>query len=130
MVGLAAGVTDAVLERDQHSCVRCGCNLHGTRGIDWSIHHRRRRGMGGDPRPDTDLPANLVAVCGSGTTGCHGWIESNRDAARALGLLVRADRMPCLVPVVTWYGWVRLDNVGGFEVIHYEDVTTRSEVAG
>lgn len=73
--------------------------------------------MGGDPRPDTDLPANLVALCGSGTTGCHGWVESHRDAARALGLLVRADRMPCRVALVTWYGRVLLDNVGGFEPI-------------
>jgi hypothetical protein len=25
----------------------------------------------------------------SGTTGCHGWVESNRDKARELGYLIQ-----------------------------------------
>lgn len=115
IVGLAPGVTDAVLERDQHSCSRCGDDLHGVRGVGWSVHHRRPRRMGGDRRPETSLPANLLAVCGSGSTGCHGWIENHRTAAHALGLLLAADEVPAAVPVALWYGVVVLDDRGGFE---------------
>jgi len=105
-------VVEAVLERDQHSCVVCGQNLYGTRGYDWSLQHRRPRRAGGDKRPDVNLPANLVAVCGSGTERCHGWIESNRTEALALGLLLHADDKPSEHAVATWYGVVLLDNAG------------------
>lgn len=115
--GPARAVVDAVLERDQHSCVVCGVNLHGTRGRDWSLQHRRPRRMGGDRRPDTHLPANLAAVCGSGTTGCHGWIEQRRTEALEAGLLLHADDVPAQVPMATWYGVVRLDDRGSFEHI-------------
>lgn len=51
-------------------------------------HHVLPRGRGGD-----DVAENLVALCGSGTTGCHGDIE-NRDpaASRALGDYLVAER--------------------------------------
>lgn len=111
--GVRQEVTDAVLERDQHSCVVCGKNLHGTRGRDWSIHHRRPRRMGGDRRPETNLPANLVSVCGSGTDGCHGWLESRRSEAMEQGLILHADDKPSEHAVATWYGSVLLDDAAG-----------------
>jgi len=109
---ISPDVVDAVLERDQHSCVVCGNNLHGTRGRDWSIHHRRPRRMGGDKRPETNLPANLVAVCGTGVDGCHGWLESRRTEAMDQGLILHADDDPTQVPIAVWYGAVLLDNEG------------------
>lgn len=111
--GPSRDVVEAVLERDQHSCVVCGHNLHGTRGLDWSIQHRRPRRQGGDPRPETNLPANLVAVCGSGVTGCHGWIEDRRTEAGEMGLLLHANDIPAEHPVATWYGSVLLDDQAG-----------------
>ena len=33
-------------------------------------------------------PANLVVLCGSGVTGCHGWVESNRSEAMDAGWIV------------------------------------------
>ena len=69
--------------------------------------------MGGDPRPETNWPANLVAVCGSGTSGCHGWLESNRTEAMEMGLILHANDVPAEHPIATWYGAVILDNAGG-----------------
>lgn len=40
----------------------------------------------GGPYYGDDVPENIVAVCGSGTTGCHGEIEARREwALRSLG---------------------------------------------
>lgn len=103
-----------VLERDGYACVRCGTYV-GPFG-DYSIHHRRPRGMGGSKRPDTNQPANLVTLCGSGVTGCHGWAESNRDEARALGLLLWQSQTPSAEPVRTHRGLLLLDDKGGWEV--------------
>lgn len=76
-----------LLLRARGCCERCGTRLDG-RWDGMSVHHRQPRGMGGGRRPWTDSPANLLVLCGSGTTGCHGWVESNRFAARRDGLLV------------------------------------------
>lgn len=80
-----------VWTRDEGCCSRCGSAITGERGRDWSVHHRAPRSMGGTSRAWIDAPANLVIVCGSGTTGCHGAIESNRNASRYAGFLVSAN---------------------------------------
>ena len=36
-----------------------------------TLHHLVSKSLGGD-----DVAANLVALCGSGTTGCHGLVEA------------------------------------------------------
>lgn len=51
------------------------CGICGERSA--TGHHVISRGQGGD-----DVPANIVALCGSGTTGCHGEIENNNVSAR------------------------------------------------
>lgn len=43
-----------------------------------SLHHVYPRGQGGD-----DVIVNLVPLCGSGTTGCHGLVEARDPQARA-----------------------------------------------
>jgi 5-methylcytosine-specific restriction endonuclease McrA len=83
---------DAVLERDGHSCVVCGGGLHGTRSLDWSIHHRKRRSQGG-----TNCPSNLVSVCGHGTAGCHGDIHAAPAKAQEAGWLLKRDQDPTQV---------------------------------
>lgn len=118
--GPSRAVVDLVLERDMHSCVVCANNLHGTRGRDWSIQHRDPRGMGGTSRPEVNRPSNLLTVCGSGTTGCHGWLEARRVEAEEMGLLVRGNEKPTEVPVSTWYGVVLLNDEGGFTELSRE----------
>ncbi len=97
---------DAVLERDQHSCIVCGLGLCGERGLDWSIHHRKRRSQGGD-----NSPANLISVCGHGTAGCHGAIHATPGWARDFGgWLVKGSEDPARVRVLVEAGshWVYL----------------------
>jgi hypothetical protein len=57
-----------------------------------NMHHRQREGVG------PSLPFNLLHLCGSGTTGCHGWIEHNRDEAKLRGWIVPTWEDPELVP--------------------------------
>jgi hypothetical protein len=68
----------AVLERDGLACVRCGISVAAS---PRSIHHRQPRGMGGTRGPEIHRLSLLVLVCGTGTTGCHGEIESRRSEA-------------------------------------------------
>lgn len=88
---------DAVHERSLLTCEACG------RKRAESIHHRRKRSHGG-----LWAPANLLDVCGSGTTGCHGRIESEPILSAVLGLHIADDSDPSTVPVwldrVTWVG--------------------------
>ena len=88
----------AVLERAGYCCEICGKPLGDERGVDFSIHHRKARGMGGTRWFGANLPSNLMAIDGSGTTGCHGWIESHRFEAMACGWLVSRYQDPTAVP--------------------------------
>jgi hypothetical protein len=88
--------------RDEESCVRCGGACHGRRGADWSVQHRRARGMGGTSRTDANSPANLILLCGSATTGCHGHVERCRAEAREHGWAIRQSDDPLQVPIVHW----------------------------
>ena len=88
---MALRITPALRElvavRDGHWCARCGRSITN---VPASVHHRRARGMGGTLDPRSNDPRNLVRLCGTGTTGCHGWIESNRLRAIEQGWLIRA----------------------------------------
>ena len=70
------------------------CALCGSTG-KLSLHHIIRH-------PRDDVVANLVMLCGSGTTGCHGKIEA-RDAntQRALGQYLLGKR-PETVSHIAW----------------------------
>lgn len=99
--GFDRHIVDAILDRDGQSCVRCGGNLWGERGLDYSIQHRRARGAGGSQLPDTNAPQNGIAMCGSGAgdSGCHSYVESHRDEARDHGWAVRQGKDPLRVAV-------------------------------
>jgi hypothetical protein len=110
---------ELVRARFWNRCARCGWYGGG------NIHHRRPRGLGGshisrddDPENYTNCPSNLLWLCGSGTTGCHGWVESHRAAARDAGWLVgHGITPPAAVPVTLWDGQrVLLDAEGGWRL--------------
>lgn len=111
--GPDALTVEVVIHRDRGQCAHCGSRPFGDRGFGWSIHHRRPRGMGGAwRREDTNSPANLVILCGTGTGSCHGWVESNRFKAYELGLLVRQNVTPSQIPIqhaVHGLGWLTDD---------------------
>lgn len=120
ILGPSLATVTIVLQRDQAKCARCGDELTGDRGINWSIHHRRNRGSGGSRLAWVNLPANLVPVCGSGTTGCHGWIETHRTDAYEDGFLVsklgihRADEVSIRHKI---HGDVYLNDEGGWNPV-------------
>lgn len=106
-----------VLERAGYRCECCGTPLGDRRGEDFSIHHRRCRGMGGTNWFGSNLPSNLMAVCGSGTTGCHGWIESHRFEAMALGYLVSRYQDPSAVPAQIGDRMALLTNLATYQEV-------------
>lgn len=104
-----------VAKRDQGSCAYCGGEILGERGWDWSVQHRLRRGNGGTDREFVNLAGNLVLLCGSGTTKCHGLVEGNPAWARQHGFRVDdGETLPADTPIEhAVHGRVLLDDEGG-----------------
>ena len=121
-------VAAAVDRRDEYACVRCGHSLAVSSG---SRHHRQRRAVGGHH------VANLVLLCGSGSTLCHGWVHANPAAARAAGWIVATwVKDPGDVPVQKWTGqefglqWCRLDDDGLAWVMSPQEAGRRMRALG
>lgn len=83
-----------VKKRDRGVCVKC-------RRVDpvWGVNHDHRlnRSQGGDWSP-----ANGQLLCGSGTTGCHGWVTTNPEVACAEGWAVPGWADPATYPGRRW----------------------------
>lgn len=81
-----------------------------------NAHHRRNRSQGG-----RDVLSNLLLVCGSGTTGCHGDITHLPKWATEFGYTIQGTTSePWEVPVLLWgrspytaCDMVMLDDEGG-----------------
>jgi len=109
-------VTDQVDARDAQRCVKCGRPLAGG-----SRHHRQLRSQGGK-----HTVQNLVLMCGSGTTGCHGWTHAHPVVAADMGWIVLSWEEPDEKPMLTWRGWVLLTADGGMRLLDrpLHDATT------
>lgn len=102
--------------RDHQKCVRCGHYLPGQPG---SRHHRKMRSQ--SSKAEMHRVSNLVDVCGTGSTGCHGWIHEHQRVAYELGYLVHSYEDPAEVPLRSHeHGWVLLDDVGGLREVSHE----------
>lgn len=98
----------AVQQRFWNRCCRCGRD-------GATIQHRKPRRAGGTRRESINAPSNLLWVCGNGTTGCHGHMESYRAEALANGWLLHDGDDATAVPVLRWDGErVLLDDDGGW----------------
>lgn len=96
-----------VTNRDKHRCARCGKEMRiGMQGF--SIHHRRLRSH---PFKGLHEPSNLITLCGTGTTGCHGWVHSHVKEAKEQGYIVSGYSDPRQIPVL----YYRLE----IPVLHY-----------
>lgn len=91
-------------------------SLHVSPG---SRHHRQGRRLGDHGA------ANLVLLCGSGTTGCHGWAHANPRAARELGLIVSAYADAVATPIYLEHlrQWAHLETNGDRIMITPEQAT-------
>jgi hypothetical protein len=104
--------------RDGNSCVRCGHWLPGNPG---GRHHRKKRSQ--CSKAEKHQVYNVVDICGTGTTGCHGWVHSHMAESYALGYLVHGYADPREVPIKHFrYGWCRLDVEGGFERLSSDEI--------
>jgi hypothetical protein len=89
--GECCRITDYRAGLGDRTCRRCEkCGSAGP----LSHHHRIKRSHGGEW-----LPSNIVVLCGSGTTGCHGWVEHHPAEANALGWALQPHEDPLVVPV-------------------------------
>lgn len=71
-----------------------------------TCQHRRARGRGGTSDPRIASPVNGVPLCGSGTTGCHGWAEAYPTSAEHLGWRLPAGADPTTTRLyLAPYGW-------------------------
>ena len=77
------------IERDQQ-CARCGQG-------GANIHHRTLRSQA--PKDAVHRVENLLLLCGTGTTGCHGWVHANPAESYDNGWLVPSWSSPLERPV-------------------------------
>lgn len=92
------------------------CQLGCGRPAD-NYAHRLPAGAGGGV-----TLANGLALCGSGTTGCHWSTEQARELAYQCGWLLRRGQDPTMVPALVIVdgipGWWRYDIDGHAHPIH------------
>lgn len=98
---IPASIRAAALDRDGNRCAKCA----GWSAEGMNLHHRQLRSQGGK-----NVLSNLISLCGSGTTGCHGWVHASPAKSRDLGLIVPSWAEPDEMPVRTWHGLVLLTN--------------------
>lgn len=85
-----------VLERDSWTCACCGdpIDLRG-----YSLQHRVPRGAGGTSDPEINNPSNLITLCGSATSGCHGAAEGRSKVMNRAGYWLERGQDPETTPV-------------------------------
>lgn len=105
-----AKARERLYERSGRICEVCGA-ARAT-----NAQHRKNRSQGGD----WSL-SNLLDVCGSGTTGCHGYIHANPSESYASGWSVRQSMnprdMPAFLRTPYGYGYVWLHNDGTTDLV-------------
>ena len=99
------------LVRQGWHCLRCGRNLYDPSVWPGRSGHHRQLRRRADPTV-RDLPCNIVELCGSGTTGCHGWAHAHPAEAERFGYIIPSWRAPLSVPIRDWNGdwWWLLDD--------------------
>jgi hypothetical protein len=122
---------DLATFRDHGVCVRCR-RVHPVWGVNRD--HRKGRGVGG-----LTVVENLQVLCGSGTTGCHGWRTTHPTDALNEGFAVPGWADPAEWPARRWepteFGTVRLVWVlylpdGTYEEITEAEAMERMQGAG
>ena len=101
----------AVLVRAEFKCEYC----YGALNLwhSYSVHHRLPRGMGGTKGTKIHQPSYLLVLCGSGTSGCHGFFEQFRRLAKQNGIILYRIDKANEVPFRDKYGkWWLIDDNG------------------
>jgi 5-methylcytosine-specific restriction enzyme A len=101
-----------VVMRGGGNCEICNKPLNSSQYV--SLHHRKPRKMGGSRDTSLNEASNLMMICGSGTSGCHGYVESNRELSYTNGWLVHSYEIPNQKPVLIRDKFVVLDDEGNY----------------
>ena len=101
MSKLTKAERDRLTARSGGICELCGVDP----ATNW--HHRKNRSQGGK-----NNLGNALHLCGSGTTGCHGWVTENPAKAYEMGWSVRSGFNPADVPVYRRQEWAILTEDG------------------
>jgi len=110
---------DLIDRRDQFSCVRCGASINGG-----SRHHRKLR------RHGDHTAANLILLCGSGTTGCHGWVHANVLLSYKQGWLIHSWHSSTEVPILVRGRGLLLNIEGQIETMNEAEAAARMTELG
>ena len=110
--------------RDGMRCVRCGRSLYG---VAASRHHRRRRSQ--STKDVMHNVENLILLCGTGTTGCHGYVHGHPAESYEAGWLVHSWDDPLDIQVRSWRGLLLLDADGGTTTVMRTSQTDMKAVA-
>lgn len=85
------------------------CEICGLYGAN-NAHHRRNKSQGGQ-----DVLSNLMLLCGSGTTGCHGFVTEHPTDAVVEGWTIQGVvAVPARTEVRVRGVKGLLDDAGGF----------------
>lgn len=103
---IPAKVRGALRMRGDNWCERCGLSYAN------NAHHRKNRSQGGQ-----DVLSNLLLLCGSGTTGCHGYVTEHPEDACNNGWSVKPWHNPADIPVKYRDAFVFLDDLGNLQPI-------------
>ena len=106
--GASPIVRASVINRGGGTCEICNKSLYSEMYV--SLHHRKPRKMGGSKDVALNESSNLMMICGSGTSGCHGYVESNRELSYENGWLVHSYENPATKPVLIRNVFMLLDN--------------------
>lgn len=101
---IPAKVRSALRRRADDCCEKCGLRYAN------NAHHRKNLSQGGE-----DTLSNLMLLCGSGTTGCHGWITEHPKESYREGWSVRRGDDPASKRVLYRGTYVMLDDLGALE---------------
>lgn len=96
MTAVSPEVRVLCLERAGYVCEFCYGPLDGPFG--YSLQHRAARRAGGSKLAHLGQPPNLLVMCGSGVTQCHGKAEANPEWAYERGLALRTGWDPEQTP--------------------------------
>lgn len=112
MTAISQTTVDLINERSGGVCEVCEAAPAS------NLHHRRARGMGGT-RAQIHGPEWLLHLCGTGTTGCHGYIENHPEISYSKGWKLRRTREPAISPVQLGGRWYILTPDGRREEHHW-----------
>lgn len=95
-----------------------------------ATNYQHRKNKSQCSKAELWLSSNGLHVCGTGTTGCHGYIHANPAKSYSYGWSCRQALDPRQMPVERRGVWVHLDDDGGVEPVSDVGLVELSQLLG